>query len=220
MSLNPSVIPRRLAQPHGAYFNAVLSPNITVTRKYGGRHRSTKNSAITMLEKKEVPGMNAAEQNMIRRFNENLAFTGNDEVFDCRAGEPLVSSFSESGYSPHGRGFVFSSVNGYTSTTGASDPNEALYKSDCQFVGLCQSDFTSANAALQEQGLAVQCSGIKTILNDSAGTSTFLLSISFFLRCAYAVLSLPLLLQIPYTWEISSCSISPKKWAALVAECL
>lgn len=170
MSLNPSVIPRRLAQPHGAYFNAVLSPNITVTRKYGGRHRSTKNSAITRLEKKEVPGMNAAEQNMIRRFNENLAFTGNDEVFDCRAGEPLVSSFSESGYSPHGRGFVFSSVNGYTSTTGASDPNEALYKSDCQFVGLCQSDFTSANAALQEQGLAVQCSGIKTILNDSADT--------------------------------------------------
>lgn len=161
MSLNPSVIPRRLAQPHGAYFNAVLSPNITVTRKYGGRHRSTKNANVTALAKKIRPNMSASEQNQVERLNANLAFTANDEVFDCRAGEPLVSSFSESGFSPHGRGFVFSSVNGFTTQFNESDPNEALYLSDCQFAGLCQSDFTSANAALQEQGLAVQCSGIK-----------------------------------------------------------
>lgn len=169
MSLNPSVIPRRLAQPHGAYFNAVLSPNIAVTRKHGGRFRSTKGTNLKQL-KIERPAENAAKQNTYDRLNANLAYTANDEVFDCRAGEALVSSFAESGYSPHGRGFVFSSVNGYTNTTGESDPNEALYKSDCQFAGLCQSDFTSANTALQEQGLAVQCSGIKTILNCSDST--------------------------------------------------
>lgn len=169
MSLNPSVIPRRLAQPHGAYYNAVLSPNITVTRKYGARRGTTKGSTMKPL-KKEGAGENQALRNTYERLNANLVYTANDEVFDVRAGEPLVSSRAESGFSPHGRGFVFSSVNGYTTPTGETDPNEALYKSDCKFAGLCQSDFTSANAALQEQGLAVQCSGIKTILNDSADT--------------------------------------------------
>lgn len=120
--------------------------------------------------KKEGAGENQALRNTYERLNANLKYTANDEVFDVRAGEPLVSSRAESGFSPHGRGFVFSSVNGYTTPTGATDPNEALYLSDCKFAGLCQSDFTSANAALQEQGLAVQCSGIKTILNDSSDT--------------------------------------------------
>lgn len=155
-----SVIPRRLAQPHGAYYNAVLSPNISVTRKFQGKWRSSKGTGLTLLKKKGA-GDNAALANTYERLNRNLAYTANDEVFDCRAGEPLVSSFSESGFSPHGRGFVFSSVNGYTTHTKEEDPNEALYLSDCKFAGLCQSDFTSANAALQEQGLAVQCSGIK-----------------------------------------------------------
>ena len=115
----------------------------------------------TPLAKQTRESMTASEQNQVERLNANLKFTANDEVFDCRVGEPLVSSFSESGFSPHGRGFVFSSVNGFTTQFNESDPNEALYKSDCQFAGLCQSDFTSANASLQEQGLAVQCSGIK-----------------------------------------------------------
>jgi len=164
MSLNPSIIPRRLAQPHGAYYNAVLSPNITVTRKFGARRGTTKGSVMKPLQKKIV-GDNQALQNTYERLNANLMFTANDEVFDVRAGEPLVSSRAESGFSPHGRGFVFSSVNGYatpaTASTGVTDPNEALYLSDCNFAGLCQSDFISANAALQEQGLSVMCSGIK-----------------------------------------------------------
>mgnify|MGYP006154540181 FL=1 len=164
MSLNPSIIPRRLAQPHGAYYNAVLSPNITVTRKFGARRGTTKGNVMKPLQKKIV-GDNQALQNTYERLNANLMFTANDEVFDVRAGEPLVSSRAESGFSPHGRGFVFSSVNGYatpaTASTGVTDPNEALYLSDCNFAGLCQSDFISANAALQEQGLAVMCSGIK-----------------------------------------------------------
>lgn len=114
---------------------------------------------------KKIVGDNQALQNTYERLNANLMFTANDEVFDVRAGEPLVSSRAESGFSPHGRGFVFSSVNGYatpaTASTGVTDPNEALYLSDCNFAGLCQSDFISANAALQEQGLSVMCSGIK-----------------------------------------------------------
>lgn len=107
-------------------------------------------------------GVTGGRLQEIRRLNENYSFTANDEVFDVRAGECLVSSNAESGFSPHGRGFVFSSLNGYTPTTpGVTDPREALYSSDINFVGLCQSDFVSANTALQEQGLAVQASGIK-----------------------------------------------------------
>lgn len=164
MSLNPSIIPRRLAQPHGAYYNAVLSPNITVTRKFGARRGTAKGGVMTPLKKEIRLGQNQSVQNTYERLNANLVFTANDEVFDVRAGEPLVSSRAESGFSPHGRGFVFSSVNGYTtpaSASGVTDPNEALYLSDCNFAGLCQSDFISANAALQEQGLSVMCSGIK-----------------------------------------------------------
>ena len=167
MSLNPSVIPRRLAQPHGSYYNAVLSPNIVVLRRNGGRYRSAVGADDPVLEK-SVPAGGAANANVVRRLNENLKFTANDEVFDIRAGEPLVSSKTESGFSPHGRGFVFSSLNGYRSTIpGVTDPNEILYQSDMKFAGICQSDFTSANQALQQQGLSVMSGGVKTILNDS-----------------------------------------------------
>lgn len=171
-SLTNPVIPRRLAQPHGSYYNAILSPNIAVTRKYGSRNLANrkvgKQVPLKMTKMKDRDNM--AEKNKIDKLNANLSFTANDEVFDIRAGEPLVSSFSESGYSPHGRGFVFSSVNGYQSLTGEEDPNEALYQSDCQFAGLCQSDFVSSNTALQQQGLSVQAGGIKTIINDCGQT--------------------------------------------------
>lgn len=170
-SLTNPVIPRRLAQPHGSYYNAILSPNIAVTRKYGSRNLSNRKTGRQVPLKMKVKNRdNMAEQNKVDKLNANLSFTANDEVFDIRAGEPLVSSFSESGYSPHGRGFVFSSVNGYQSLTGTEDPNEALYKSDCHFAGLCQSDFVSSNTALQQQGLSVQAGGIKTIINDCGQT--------------------------------------------------
>ena len=172
MSLNPSVIPRRLAQPHGSYYNAVLSPNIVVLRRNGGRYRSTTGTEDGQL-KKAAPRVGAgADANIVRRLNENLKFTANDEVFDIRAGEPLVSSKTESGFSPHGRGFVYSSLNGYASTVpGVTDPNEVLYASDMKFAGICQSDFTSANTALQQQGLSVMNGGVKTILNDCGEVS-------------------------------------------------
>lgn len=171
MSFSAGVTPRRLAQPHGSYFNAVLSPNIALTRKNGGRYHSATGGLKPI--KMSEDGANVSKQREIRRLNENLKFTSNDEVFDVRAGEVLVSSHTESGFSPHGRGFVFSSLNGYTSVVGESDPREALYKSDIKFAGLCQSDFVSSNQALQEQGLAVQCSGVKTILNESGQTIHF-----------------------------------------------
>lgn len=175
MSLNQSVIPRRLAQPHGSYYNAVLSPNIVLLRRNGGRYRSTSGTESQQLKKVQrdlgIGGNNQAAANVIRRLNENLKFTANDEVFDIRAGEPLVSSKTESGFSPHGRGFVYSSLNGYHSTIpGVTDPNEILYASDMKFAGICQSDFTSANAALQQQGLSVMNGGVKTILNDCGET--------------------------------------------------
>ena len=160
MSYSSGVTPRRLAQPHGSYFNAVLSPNIALTRKNGGRfHTASGGLQPVSISEQDQTGGKLQE---IRRLNDNYKFTANDEVFDVRAGECLVSSNAESGFSPHGRGFVFSSLNGYSSTDAAvSDPREALYNSDIKFVGLCQSDFVSANTALQEQGLAVQASGIK-----------------------------------------------------------
>lgn len=169
MSFSAGATPRRLAQPHGSYFNAVLSPNIALTRKNGGRYHSA-SGGIKPVQMNPLASTNVSKQSEINRLNENIAFTANDEVFDARAGEVLVSSHTESGFSPHGRGFVFSSLNGYTSVLGESDPREALYKSDIRFVGLCQSDFVSANTALQEQGLAVQSSGVKTILNDCGQT--------------------------------------------------
>ena len=169
MSFSAGVTPRRLAQPHGSYFNAVLSPNITLTRKNGGRFHSA-SGGIQPVKLSET-GTTGGRLQEIRRLNANYAFTANDEIFDVRAGECLVSSHAESGFSPHGRGFVFSSLNGYTSTDkDITDPREALYNSDIKFVGLCQSDFVSANTALQEQGLAVQASGVKTILNDCGAT--------------------------------------------------
>jgi len=169
MSFSSGATPRRLAQPHGSYFNAVLSPNIALTRKNGGRfHTASGGMKSVAVDGTGATGGRAQE---IRRLNANYAFTANDEVFDCRAGECLVSSNAESGFSPHGRGFVFSSLNGYTSTDPAiTDPQEALYHSDIHFVGLCQSDYVSSNKSLHEQGLAVQASGIKTVINCSERT--------------------------------------------------
>ena len=106
------------------------------------------------------------------RLTDNINFTANSEVFDIRAGEPVVSSNTESGFPNHRRGYVFSSLNGYGVDDGAStDLRKAFHESDIQFAGLCQNDYVaSGNQSLREQGLAVQCSGIKTIINDCEET--------------------------------------------------
>lgn len=158
MSYSSGATPRRLAQPHGSYFNAVLTPNIGSRRQYKG-------------QKCTAPAVAQDTPNRAARLNENLKFVANSEVFDIRAGEPVVSSFNESGFSNHRRGYVFSSLNGYGVDNGSTDLREAFHASDIQFAGLCQNDYVaSGNQSLREQGLAVQCSGIKTIINDSEDT--------------------------------------------------
>lgn len=161
MSYSTGVTPRRLAQPHGSYFNAVLTPNLASRRQYNGKVKC-KAPAVT----------GSAPPNRADRLNDNIKFVANSEVFDIRAGEPVVSSFNESGFSNHRRGYVFSSLNGYGVDSGNStDLRKAFHESDIQFAGLCQNDYVaSGNQSLREQGLAVQCSGIKTIINDSEET--------------------------------------------------
>lgn len=96
------------------------------------------------------------------RVNEMYEFTSNDEVFDVRAGEVLVSSHRESGFPASRRGALFSSLNGYDVKDGGDpDPEKALIDSDIRFVGLCQNDFVSSDTALQDQGMVCQMSGIK-----------------------------------------------------------
>jgi len=105
------------------------------------------------------------------RVNEMYKFVSNDEVFDCRAGEVLVSSHTESGFPASRRGALFSSLNGYkVDDANRKDPEEALIDSDIRFVGLCQNDFVSSDTALQDQGMVCQMSGIKTIINESEDT--------------------------------------------------
>lgn len=161
MSFSNGVTPRRLAQPHGSYFNAVLTPNLASRRQYNGKVKCT------------APAVSKGKQpNRQQRLNDNIKFVANSEVFDIRAGEPVVSSNTESGFPNHRRGYVFSSLNGYGVDDGnVTDLREAFHKSDIQFAGLCQNDYVaSGNQSLREQGLAVQCSGIKTIINDCEET--------------------------------------------------
>ena len=147
--------PRRLLQTHGAFINAVLSPGIRLRRRHGG-------SKSTKL-KLPVDGItNEKIRNNNMRVNEMYEFTSNDEVFDVRAGEVLVSSHRESGFPASRRGALFSSLNGYdVKDGGPTDPEQALIDSDIRFVGLCQNDFVSSDTALQDQGMVCQMSGIK-----------------------------------------------------------
>lgn len=162
MSFESGTAPRRLLQTHGAFINAVLAPNLKQKRHYsGGAYLKTDDTKGTQ-----------AEQSHAKRLNVNMEFVSNDEVFDAREGEILVNSLTESGFPSHRRGALFSSLNGFrVQGGGPSEPREAvLQNSDLRFVGLCQNSFVSSNTALSEQGMAVQVSGIKTIINDSEET--------------------------------------------------
>ena len=155
MSFESGTAPRRLLQTHGAFINAVLTPNLKQKRHY--------NTSLPELKTDETVG-NQAQQNHAKRLNINMKFVANDEVFDAREGEILVNSVTESGFPAHRRGALFSSLNGFrVQQAGTStEPREAvLQNSDLRFVGLCQNAFVSSNTALSEQGMAVQVSGIK-----------------------------------------------------------
>lgn len=173
MSFESGTAPRRLLQTHGAFINAVLTPNLKQKRHYNvGAHLH--------LPETDLPtkAVQADERQHNKRLNANMAFTSNDEVFDVREGEILVYSQTESGFPAHRRGCLFSSLNGMKvagaaadiqpATTAAyeekcdkTDPRAALHDSDLRYVGLCQNSFVSSNTALSEQGMAVQVSGIK-----------------------------------------------------------
>ena len=163
MSFDSGTTPRRLLQTHGAFINAVLAPNLKQKRHYGsGNYLKTNDTTA-----------NPTQNNQARRLNVNMEFVSNDEVFDAREGEILVNSLTESGFPSHRRGALFSSLNGFRQQGGGntSDTHEAvLQNSDLRFVGLCQNAYISSNTALSEQGMAVQVSGIKTIINDSEET--------------------------------------------------
>jgi len=156
--------PRRLLQTHGAFINAVLSPGIRLRRRHGRGNK---------LQLPTVGVTNEKIRNNNTRVNDMYAFVANDEVFDVRAGEVLVSSHKESGFPASRRGALFSSLNGYDvtgATAAAREPEQALIDSDIRFVGLCQNDFVSSDTALQDQGMVCQMSGIKTIINESEST--------------------------------------------------
>lgn len=121
------------------------------------------------------------EKSERHRLNEMYSFVNNDEVFDVRAGEVLVSSHTESGFPAHRRGALFSSLNGYKTQT-EKDPEQALLDSDIRFIGLCQNDFVSSDTALMDQGMVCQVSGIKTIINGKLHMHfPFLFFTSFFI---------------------------------------
>ena len=165
---NAGRAPRRLLQTHGAFINCVLSPGIRMRRRHGygsGKPLGLDDTAATT---------DVAQRNKNKRLNEMYKFTSNDECFDCRAGEILVSSNNESGFPSHRRAAVFSSLNGFkvasAGTARQVDPEDALLDSDIKFVGLCQNDFVSSDTALQDQGMVCQMSGIKTVINESEST--------------------------------------------------
>ena len=162
--------PRRLLQTHGAFINCVLAPALRMRRRHGGNSTNTLARPTTQREQNTVDDtvtLGDKEKNSNKRLNDMYEFVNNDEVFDVRAGEVLVSSPSESGFPAHRRGALFSSLNGYkvkTNTLRARDPENALLDSDIRFVGLCQNDFVSSDTALQDQGMVCQMSGIKVSL--------------------------------------------------------
>lgn len=173
MSFESGTAPRRLLQTHGAFINAVLAPNLKQKRQY---------NVGAPLHLDETGSTPATNHN--KRLNAAMKFVSNDEVFDAREGEILVYSQTESGFPAHRRGALFSSLNGYKvkdvkqiqpaansdpykQMLKKTDPRDALHESDLRYVGLCQNSFVSSNTALAEQGMAVQVSGIKTIINDS-----------------------------------------------------
>jgi hypothetical protein len=163
MSFESGAAPRRLLQTHGAFINAVLTPNLKQKRQWGDQTKPP-------IEISADPN-NGVTQNDATRLNRAMGFVANDEVFDAREGEILVNSVTEGGFPSHRRGSLYSSLNGFRSQViGVKDPRKALHQSDLRYVGLCQNAFVSSNQALSQQGMAVQVSGIKTIINDSEET--------------------------------------------------
>ena len=155
-----------MAQPHGSYFNACLTPNIQSKRQHSTVDTCTgPRVAVNSKTEKRAPASTPLSTNRINRLSEHLKFTANKEVFDIRAGEPVCSYVIESGFPNHRRGYVFSSLNGIRAG-GDRDLRAHFDNSDIEFAGLCQNDYVSSgNDSLREQGLAVQCSGIKTIIS-------------------------------------------------------
>lgn len=163
MSFESGTAPRRLLQTHGAFINAVLTPNLKQKRQWGDKSKP-------YIKLDETSGT-TVENSHAKRLNAAMGFVANDEVFDAREGEILVNSVTEGGFPSHRRGSLYSSLNGFRSqVAGVTDPREALHQSDLRYVGLCQNAYVSSNTALAEQGMAVQVSGIKTIINDSEET--------------------------------------------------
>lgn len=175
---NAGSAPRRLLQTHGAFINTVLAPSIRLRRRHGAgkcfelpsKNEETKDGPEAPAGYATVLG--TAQLNSNSRLNSMYSFVNNDEVFDARAGEVLVASHANTGFSNHRRGALFSSLNGFKVQNvpdapqgkvwnPALDPEEAFLQSDIRFIGLCQNDFVSSDSALQDQGMVCQMSGIK-----------------------------------------------------------
>ena len=159
MASGPGLAPRRLLQNSGGFINTTLANRIRMRRQF---------AAGNTVEIPEGAGLSVEQQ----RVNTCYQVVANDEIFDAREGEVMVSSHELTGFPNSRRAAVFSSLNGWKSGNGAAavDPKQALHDSDFNFVGLCQNGFVSSNTALQEQGMTCQTSGIKTIINNSNET--------------------------------------------------
>lgn len=158
MTMNAGRIPRRLLQTHGAFVNCVLTPRLRMRREY----------APPKDMQFKTDGLNDQDTRSVNRWNTCLKYGANDEVFDVREGEILLTSQNESGFANHRRGQVFSSLNNWRG--GDTDVQAAIRGSDLKFVGIAQTPYVSSQTALQSQGLVAQCSGVKTILNGSEDT--------------------------------------------------
>lgn len=158
-------IPRRLAQPHGGYVNLQLTPRLQARRRY---------TVEQQVPKVSEDGANQAEIAKIRRWNACWKQDSNEEVFDVREGEILVTSQKESGFPNHRKGVVFSSLNKWhPAVTGLAEnptPEEAIAESDLKFVGIAQTPYVASNTSLQAQGLVGRVSGVHTVVNTSEET--------------------------------------------------
>ena len=156
MASGPGLAPRRLLQNSGGFINTTLANRIRMRRQFAAG------------DTVEIPAPGTGLSVEQQRVNTCYKVVANDEIFDAREGEVMVSSHELTGFPNSRRAAVFSSLNGWKSESG--DPKAALHNSDFNFVGLCQNGFVSSNTALQEQGMTCQTSGIKTIINNSNET--------------------------------------------------
>lgn len=139
MSLQPGIAPRRLLQTHGAFINTTLANRLRLRRRFS-EGEPVKPYTPAGIADDSVEG---------RRTAQAYEVTSNDEVFDAREGEIMVSSTDLTGFPNSRRAAVFSSLNGWKAPY--PDARDALHASDFNFVGLCQNGFVSSNTALQSQ---------------------------------------------------------------------